>query len=210
MHQGGEKIAAGDYEFRNRVYSPSLGRWLSNDPLGFDAGDQNWYRAVGNNPGNRLDSSGLNYVDPFNPNSVTQGINQAILSGNIAKIKELIALLTATGANAESIKKLNFAIQKIHEAYNNERSRILREWFEKGRIPEFTLKTLDYARHYQLIAIKQIEKIKELAKSPPGKKNISHYMKDIDVHRKRLEKIEEWMSGHGIQPYPIVPSVGPQ
>ncbi len=59
LHQGGERIAAGDYEFRNRVYSPNLGRWLSNDPLGFNAGDQNWYRAVGNNPGNGLDPSGL-------------------------------------------------------------------------------------------------------------------------------------------------------
>jgi RHS repeat-associated protein len=59
LHQGGEKIAAGDYEFRNRVYSPSLGRWLSNDPLGFEAGDQNWYRAIANNPGNGNDPSGL-------------------------------------------------------------------------------------------------------------------------------------------------------
>ena len=59
LHQGGEKIAAGDYEFRNRVHSPTLGRWLSNDPLGFEAGDQNWYRAIGNNPGNGMDPSGL-------------------------------------------------------------------------------------------------------------------------------------------------------
>ena len=59
LHQGGEKIAANDYEFRNRLYSPTLGRWLSNDPLGFEAGDQNWYRAIGNNPGNGLDPSGL-------------------------------------------------------------------------------------------------------------------------------------------------------
>ena len=59
LHQGGERIAAGDYEFRNRVYSPNLGRWLSNDPLGFNAGDQNWYQAVGNNPGNGTDPSGF-------------------------------------------------------------------------------------------------------------------------------------------------------
>jgi len=59
LHQGGERIAAGDYEFRNRVYSPSLGRWLSNDPLGFEVGDQNWYRAIGNNPGNGEDPEGL-------------------------------------------------------------------------------------------------------------------------------------------------------
>ncbi|MFM8933353.1 MAG: polymorphic toxin-type HINT domain-containing protein, partial [Gemmataceae bacterium] len=67
LHQGGERIVAGDYEFRNRVYSPSLGRWLSNDPLGFNAGDQNWYRAIGNNPGNSLDALGLTDA-PFKPN----------------------------------------------------------------------------------------------------------------------------------------------
>jgi len=59
LHQGGERIVAGDYEFRNRVYSPSLGRWFSNDPLGFNAGDQNWYRSIGNNPGNGGDPWGL-------------------------------------------------------------------------------------------------------------------------------------------------------
>ena len=67
LHQGGERIAAGDYEFRNRVYSPNLGRWLSNDPLGFNAGDQNWYRAIGNNPENSLDALGLTDA-PFKPN----------------------------------------------------------------------------------------------------------------------------------------------
>ncbi len=67
LHQGGEKIAAGDYEFRNRLCSPTLGRWLSNDPLGFEAGDQNWYWAIGNNPGNGLDALGLTDA-PFKPN----------------------------------------------------------------------------------------------------------------------------------------------
>lgn len=66
LHQGGEKIAANDYEFRNRLYSPTLGRWLSNDPLGFEAGDQNWYRAIGNNPGNGLDPRGL-FFQPLPP-----------------------------------------------------------------------------------------------------------------------------------------------
>jgi len=63
LHQGGEKIAAGDYEFRNRVYSPTLGRWLSNDPLGFEAGDVNVYRFVVNSPICTSDPSGLGPVD---------------------------------------------------------------------------------------------------------------------------------------------------
>jgi RHS repeat-associated protein len=65
LHQGGEQIAAGDYEFRNRTYSPSLGRWLTNDPIGFDAGDNNWYRYEGNDPRSRVDPSGLLFEGPW-------------------------------------------------------------------------------------------------------------------------------------------------
>ena len=45
--------------FRNRELSPSLGRWVRNDPIGFKAGSPNFLAAVGNNPINRLDSLGL-------------------------------------------------------------------------------------------------------------------------------------------------------
>jgi RHS repeat-associated protein len=45
---------------RARWYDPSSGRWASLDPLGFDAGDANLYRYVGNSPTNATDPSGLN------------------------------------------------------------------------------------------------------------------------------------------------------
>ena len=44
---------------RNRWYDSVSGRWLSEDPLGFAAGDANLYRYVGNNPTNFRDPSGL-------------------------------------------------------------------------------------------------------------------------------------------------------
>jgi RHS repeat-associated protein len=47
------------YDYRNRVYSPDLGRFLQTDPIRFSAGDGNLYRYVGNNPINYTDSSGL-------------------------------------------------------------------------------------------------------------------------------------------------------
>jgi RHS repeat-associated protein len=60
LHQGGRlDPATGLYHFRNRDYSASLGRWVSNDPLGFGAGDVNLYRAYGNGPGNSVDPFGL-------------------------------------------------------------------------------------------------------------------------------------------------------
>ena len=44
---------------RARYYDPAIGRWTSQDPLGFDAGDTNLYRYVRNDPLQRGDSSGL-------------------------------------------------------------------------------------------------------------------------------------------------------
>jgi RHS repeat-associated protein len=44
---------------RNRDYSPTLGRFIELDPIGFSAGDNNWYRFVGNGTVGRVDPSGL-------------------------------------------------------------------------------------------------------------------------------------------------------
>src|SRR5262249_27580244 len=44
---------------RARYYDPKTGRWTSQDPLGFDAGDSNLYRYVRNAPAANPDPSGL-------------------------------------------------------------------------------------------------------------------------------------------------------
>lgn len=44
---------------RNRFYSPSLGRFMSEDPLGLAGGDVTLYRYVGNNPIMFVDPTGL-------------------------------------------------------------------------------------------------------------------------------------------------------
>jgi RHS repeat-associated protein len=43
----------------DRIDSPTLGCFLQPDPIGFDAGDVNWYRYVGNNAVNYTDPDGL-------------------------------------------------------------------------------------------------------------------------------------------------------
>lgn len=40
-------------------FSPNLGRWLQQDPIGFTAGDSNLYRFVGDDPTTHVDPSGL-------------------------------------------------------------------------------------------------------------------------------------------------------
>lgn len=43
---------------RARYYDPTVGRWLSPDPIGFSGGDTNLYAYVGNDPVNFVDPSG--------------------------------------------------------------------------------------------------------------------------------------------------------
>jgi RHS repeat-associated protein len=49
----------GLYDYRNRVYSAQIGRFLQTDPIRFAAGDVNIYRYVHNNPINLWDPYGL-------------------------------------------------------------------------------------------------------------------------------------------------------
>jgi RHS repeat-associated protein len=63
LFQGGRfDWGTGYYNFRHRDYSPGLGRWLSNDPLGFGAGDVNLYRFVADDPTSNTDPSGLFWI----------------------------------------------------------------------------------------------------------------------------------------------------
>jgi len=54
----------GLYYYRARFYDPATGRFLSQDPLGFAAGDTNLYRYVGNSP--------LDFVDPSGRLALTE------------------------------------------------------------------------------------------------------------------------------------------
>ena len=63
----GRELIGALYYYRARTYDPAAGRFTSQDPIGFDAGDANLYRYVGNSPLNFTDPSGeaalLEYVD---------------------------------------------------------------------------------------------------------------------------------------------------
>ncbi len=48
---------------RARWYDAEVGRWISEDPIGFAAGDANLYRYVSNSPTNKIDPDGLEEQD---------------------------------------------------------------------------------------------------------------------------------------------------
>ena len=66
LHQGGRLDAtSGLYYFRNRDYSPTLGRWATMDPIGYFADDANLFRIASNSIVNRTDPLGLADEPPF-------------------------------------------------------------------------------------------------------------------------------------------------
>ncbi len=64
---GREDDADGLYFYRDRYYSPDLGRFISEDPAGLD-GLGNQYAYAGNNP--------VNYIDPFGDESLEAWFRQ--------------------------------------------------------------------------------------------------------------------------------------
>lgn len=53
------------YDYRNRFYSPELGRFLQCDPIRFNSRDINLYNYVLNNPVNLIDPMGLDELAPL-------------------------------------------------------------------------------------------------------------------------------------------------
>src|SRR5262249_14480794 len=64
----------GTYHMRKRDYSPSLGRWLQNDPIGFASQDVNHYRGFANTPIARLAPLGLATEPEFPPTHLAPSI----------------------------------------------------------------------------------------------------------------------------------------
>ncbi len=66
--------------FGARDYDAFTGRWTAKDPIRFNGGDTNLYRYVGNEPVNRIDSSGLVWTAQ-NIIGIITGMSQVVWAG---------------------------------------------------------------------------------------------------------------------------------
>jgi hypothetical protein len=96
------------------MYDPTVGRFITEDPIGFDGGDVNLGRYCGNSPVNCTDPNGLWPIVPLTPNlipivpidatppdipsSVPPGYQTVLDDGTFATIEKFIGLLKACGA----------------------------------------------------------------------------------------------------------------
>ena len=69
------------YYYRARYYDPSVGQFISEDPIGFAAGDANLYGYVGNSPANYVDPSGNNALGNLYDDFLTSDITYNAANG---------------------------------------------------------------------------------------------------------------------------------
>ena len=61
------------------MFDPGIGRWLEQDPVGFDTNDMNLFRYARNSPTNISDPQGLDPMTiAYNPNYSIQEIQKAV------------------------------------------------------------------------------------------------------------------------------------
>jgi len=76
---GRELDATGLYYHRARYYSPTMGRFISEDPIGLAAGDGNLYAYVGNDPNDFADPFGLD-KNKRRDSDCVNGLKRLVLS----------------------------------------------------------------------------------------------------------------------------------
>ena len=109
------------------MYDPTIGRWLSEDPTGFDAGDANLYRYVGNGPTDGVDPSGLDTV-PTGKNPVIDEVRRRFPGGKISdpklldEVKSEIDFLE--GSNRSDQKEIS-GLERIEAATKTGRKRAI-------------------------------------------------------------------------------------
>jgi RHS repeat-associated protein len=80
----------GLYYYRARYYDPKVGRFLSEDPIGFDSRDPNFYEYVRNNPVNMIDPTGLWGIEKQCAEKVAAKVTKGFGPGDNDKYKHCV------------------------------------------------------------------------------------------------------------------------
>ena len=127
--------AVGLYFYRARWYDPRAGRFTSEDPLGFAAGDVNLSRYVGNGATLWVDPSGMAMSDPYVP--AVGGFTKQDYANYLQAQKGIANLLADKNAIAELLERNQldreeFIDNYIDELYGPGRMNDLREGLKVG------------------------------------------------------------------------------
>jgi RHS repeat-associated protein len=146
----------------SRWYDPRLGKWISQDPIGFAAGDANLYRYVGNSPTMATDPSGLRKEPAPIDETLERGFSvamQLILAErkysqvydrlqylkSVSSIPyiDAISIWRRSSARKESLF-LEAQLRSLASDIDTIQSRLLGDEFSEVDVPEFSFaRTID-------------------------------------------------------------------
>jgi RHS repeat-associated protein len=109
LFTGREYDGAWVYEYRARVYHSSLGRFMSEDPKLFDAGDYNLFRYCHNDPIDMTDPMGLGAL-PNMPYHLTPELLAYFQGQQLAHLQALQKALGWPGHGAIQMGQVNYAL----------------------------------------------------------------------------------------------------
>ena len=134
----------GFYEYRARAYNPTIGRFMSEDPKGYDAGDYNLYRYCSNDPWDKTDPTGLfgrglgwtqRLWEKFNrwqsneaslDDSAKQAIDHALANGkdraSVATMKAFEQRFGTGSATVENMTRVSNNLSKMISALRDDGS----------------------------------------------------------------------------------------
>jgi len=101
---------------RKRYYYVELGRFISRDPIGYDANDVNIYRLLGNRPINYTDPFGTQYAMQMDPFIDSDFINQRGWPGKPVKIKLRFSTFFIRISVAKISLKMKFALSFLSKS----------------------------------------------------------------------------------------------
>jgi RHS repeat-associated protein len=99
--------------YRARYYDPKVGRFLQQDPKGFDGGDVNFYAYVASNPINAVDPMGLYWE----PGAGVTGTKAHVWFNKWIDLNPLIDRSYETGYIFDSLRKPDLINHDTHEVW---------------------------------------------------------------------------------------------
>jgi RHS repeat-associated protein len=117
LHQGGRyeryNDKAGTYLFRHRDFSPTLGRWLQQDPLAYAGSRTNLYQDAGSNPVVYVDPTGLSWSSTARRSERWTGHHCSTQTRRMTVHPAISKLLSIAGEPVGSLVNVDEAVQYL-------------------------------------------------------------------------------------------------